>query len=161
MRYEWGAWASHFVCISFSLFFFFFYSCSIAFLVEVKCCSEANTAKSTLSFLIKEQNENLIHVDRFEQINVNTFELLVQFTLFTLFAPCSLWLRQVWYLGVKRWSSHCFSSHRAGKFAFMFSLRQFISFTYCVIDELTSLTFFWEMIFLHCVIRQLNWNVDI
>lgn len=58
MRYERGAWASHFVFLSSSSSS----SCSIAFLKGVKRCSEANAAKTPLPFLSKSQNESATHV---------------------------------------------------------------------------------------------------
>lgn len=59
MRYERGAWASHFVFLSSSSSSS---SCSIAFLKGVKRCSEANAAKTPLPFLSKSQNESATHV---------------------------------------------------------------------------------------------------
>lgn len=72
-----------------SLFFFFFllFHCILGrgqMLFGGKLCQDC-----TIVF-VKEQNKNSIHVDRFEWISVDTFGLLVCFTLLVLFAPCSL-----------------------------------------------------------------------
>lgn len=70
-----------------SLFFFLLFHCILGrgqMLFGGKHCQDC-----TIVF-VKEQNENSIHVDRFVRISVDTFELLVQFTLLVLFAPCSL-----------------------------------------------------------------------
>lgn len=76
MRYEQGAWASHFVCISLSLSS----SCSIAFLKEVKWCSEHYAAKNPCRFYLKAK-QKCYPRGQAECISSDMFELLVHFEL--------------------------------------------------------------------------------
>lgn len=149
MRYERGAWASHFVCISFSLFFLLL--CCI--LGRGQVLFGGKRCQVSIVICIKEQNENLIHVNRDDcwLITVYLFELFV-FAFLDLLASTSLWLRPVRRRGVKRWTSHCFSGYHAEMFS-LSSAREhsFDSVTMWLTNEHLPQHSVWSDIFPECL----------
>lgn len=124
--------------ISFALrsLFFSSSSCSIAFLEEVKCCSEANTAKTPLSFLSKSKMKIWSTCPELKCRHVHAVGPFC--------SPHHLLTVTEASFGVEvgKGEAHTVLVGIAQRgFPFVFSLRPFISFTCNVIDKLTfSLT---------------------